>query len=79
MPAESVFAELHDRFPALVEEGFKRRVYIVSPTTLMATLNTVRAILKDSRMREQAHIIQTEKRVLPALKRNAVIVEGKDA
>ena len=60
VPAESVFAELHDRFPMVVEEGFRRRVYIVSPTTLMATLNTVRAILKDARMREQAHIIQTE-------------------
>ncbi|MCB2107869.1 MAG: DNA recombination protein RmuC [Rhodobacteraceae bacterium] len=60
VPAESVFAELHDRFPALVEDGFKRRVYVVSPTTLMATLNTVRAILKDARMREQAHVIQTE-------------------
>lgn len=60
VPAESVFAELHDRFPGIVEEGFKRRVYIVSPTTLMATLNTVRAILKDARMREQAHIIQAE-------------------
>ncbi|MSO73104.1 MAG: DNA recombination protein RmuC [Rhodospirillaceae bacterium] len=60
VPAESVFAELHDRFPGIVEEGFRRRVYIVSPTTLMATLNTVRAILKDARMREQAHIIQTE-------------------
>jgi DNA recombination protein RmuC len=60
VPAESVFAELHDRFPQLVEEGFRRRVYIVSPTTLMATLNTIRTILKDARMREQAHIIQTE-------------------
>ena len=60
VPAESVFAELHDRFPMVVEEGFRRRVYIVSPTTLMATLNTVRAILKDARMREQAHVIQTE-------------------
>jgi len=60
VPAESVFAALHDRFPAVVEEGFRRRVYVVSPTTLMATLNTVRAILKDARMREQAHIIQTE-------------------
>lgn len=60
VPAESVFAELHDRFPAVVEEGFRRRVYIVSPTTLMATLNTVRTILKDARMREQAHIIQKE-------------------
>jgi DNA recombination protein RmuC len=60
VPAESVFAELHDRFPQLVEEGFRRRVYIVSPTTLMATLNTIRTILKDARMREQAHIIQKE-------------------
>ena len=60
VPAESVFAALHDRFPAVVEEGFRRRVYIVSPTTLMATLNTVRAILKDAQMREQAHVIQTE-------------------
>jgi DNA recombination protein RmuC len=60
VPAESVFAELHDRFPQVVEEGFRRRVYIVSPTTLMATLNTVRTILKDARMREQAHIIQSE-------------------
>ena len=60
VPAESVFAELHDRFPMVVEEGFRRRVFIVSPTTLMATLNTIRAILKDARMREQAHVIQTE-------------------
>jgi DNA recombination protein RmuC len=60
VPAESVFAELHDRFPGVVEEGFRRRVYIVSPTTLMATLNTVRAILKDSKMREQAHVLQKE-------------------
>ena len=60
VPAESVFAELHDRFPTVVEEGFRRRVFIVSPTTLMATLNTIRAILKDARMREQAHVIQTE-------------------
>jgi DNA recombination protein RmuC len=58
VPAESVFAELHDNFAGVVEEGFRRRVYIVSPTTLMATLNTVRAILKDARMREQAHLIQ---------------------
>ena len=60
VPAESVFATLHDKFPQLVEEGFKRRVYIVSPTTLMATLNTVRTVLKDARMREQTHIIQKE-------------------
>jgi DNA recombination protein RmuC len=60
VPAESVFAEIHDRFPMVVEEGFRRRVYIVSPTTLWATLNTIRTILKDARMREQAHAIQSE-------------------
>ncbi len=60
VPAESVFATLHDKFPQVVEEGFKRRVFIVSPTTLMATLTTVRTILKDARMREQTHIIQKE-------------------
>ena len=60
VPAESVFAELHENFSDIVEAGFARRVYVVSPTTLMATLNTVRAILKDARMREQAHLIQRE-------------------
>ena len=44
VPAESVFATLHDQFGDVVEQGFRRRVYIVSPTTLMATLNTVRAV-----------------------------------
>lgn len=60
VPAESVFAELHENFSDVVEAGFARRVYVVSPTTLMATLNTVRAVLKDARMREQAHLIQRE-------------------
>ena len=60
LPAESVFAELHDSFPDVITEGFRRRVFIVSPTTMMATLNTIRAILKDAKMREQAGIIQKE-------------------
>ena len=37
-----------------MREGFAARVWIVSPTTCMATLNTMRAVLKDARMREQA-------------------------
>jgi len=60
LPSEAVYAELHANFVNVVEESYRRRVWIVSPTTLMATLNTVRAILKDSRMREQAHVIQAE-------------------
>ncbi|MAO56442.1 MAG: DNA recombination protein RmuC [Rhodospirillaceae bacterium] len=60
LPSEAVYAELHANFLNVVEESYRRRVWIVSPTTLMATLNTVRAVLKDSRMREQAHVIQAE-------------------
>ena len=60
LPSEAVYAELHANFRAVVEESFRKRVWIVSPTTLWATLNTVRAILKDVRMREQAGLIQTE-------------------
>lgn len=58
LPSEAVYAELHASFPELVDGAGKARVWIVSPTTLMATLTTIRAVLKDVRMREQAHVIQ---------------------
>jgi DNA recombination protein RmuC len=64
LPAEAVYAELHANFPEVVEKSFLARVWIVSPTTLMATLNTVRAVLKDVRMREQAGLVQQEVRLL---------------
>ncbi|MCP9480839.1 DNA recombination protein RmuC [Shimia sp. CNT1-13L.2] len=60
LPSEAIYAELHAKFPELVQEGFAARVWIVSPTTCMATLNTMRAILKDARMREQAGAIRRE-------------------
>jgi DNA recombination protein RmuC len=60
LPSEAVYAELHANFPELVREGFTAKVWIVSPTTCMATLNTMRAILKDARMREQAGAIRRE-------------------
>ena len=60
LPSEAVYAELHASFPEVVREGFAARVWIVSPTTCMATLNTMRAILKDARMREQAGAIRAE-------------------
>ncbi len=60
LPSEAVYAELHANFPQVVERSFRERVFIVSPTTLWATLNTVRAIFKDVRMREQAHLVQKE-------------------
>ena len=60
LPSESVYAELHANFPEVVRDGFAAKVWIVSPTTCMATLNTMRAILKDARMREQAGAIRRE-------------------
>jgi DNA recombination protein RmuC len=60
LPSEAVYAELHSNFPGLVEEAGRAKVWIVSPTTMMATLTTIRAVLRDVSMREQAHVIQTK-------------------
>jgi DNA recombination protein RmuC len=60
LPSEAVYAELHANLPQVVQDAFRRRVWIVSPTTLMATLNTVRAVLKDAKISEQAGLLQAE-------------------
>ncbi len=60
LPSEAVYAELHANFPEIVRDGFAAKVWIVSPTTCMATLHTMRAVLKDARMREQAGAIRKE-------------------
>ncbi len=60
LPSEAVYGELHAKFEALVQESLTRRVYIVSPNTLMATLQTIRAVMRDVEMQEQAHLIQAE-------------------
>ncbi|WP_028029577.1 DNA recombination protein RmuC [Gemmobacter nectariphilus] len=66
LPSEAVYAELHANFADVVREGFALRVWIVSPTTCMAVLNTMRAVLKDARMREQAGAIRKELALLHA-------------
>jgi DNA recombination protein RmuC len=58
VPAEAVFAEIHAYHPELVDFANARRVWIVSPTTLMAVLNTARAVLKDVETRKQIHVIR---------------------
>lgn len=60
IPAEAVFAEIHAYHPDLVDYAMSRRVWVVSPTTLMAVLNTARAVLKDVETRKQVHIIKDE-------------------
>ncbi len=58
LPAEAVFAELHAHHPDLIELAQKRRVWIASPTTMMAILTTMAAVLKDAETKRQVHIIQ---------------------
>lgn len=58
IPAEAVFAEIHARYPDLVEIAQRSKVWLASPTTLMAILTTARAALKDAATRNQLHIIQ---------------------
>ncbi len=60
LPAEAVFAEIHAHHRDLVEYAMQRRVWIVSPTTLMAVLNTARSVLKDVETRKQIHVIKDE-------------------
>ena len=60
IPAEAVFAEIHAHHPEIVDYAMQKRVWIVSPTTLMAVLNTARAVLKDVETRKQVHIIKDE-------------------
>ncbi len=60
IPAEAVFAEIHAYHPDVIDYAMNKRVWLVSPTTLMAVLNTARAVLKDVEMRKQVHIIKDE-------------------
>ena len=58
IPAEAIFAEIHGHQSDLVEYANKKRVWLASPTTLMAILTTARSVLKDEATRQQIHIIQ---------------------
>jgi DNA recombination protein RmuC len=64
VPSESISADLHEHFPELLQKAHRARVFIVSPNMLMLAVQTMQAILKDVRMREQADVIQREVGVL---------------
>lgn len=60
VPSESIFAEIHENFEVIVQRAHKARVVIVSPSLLMLSIQVIQSVLKDQRMREQAHLIQGE-------------------
>ncbi|MCJ8520434.1 DNA recombination protein RmuC [Pseudorhizobium tarimense] len=60
VPSESIFAEIHEHFDAVVQKAQRSRIVIVSPSLLMLSIQVIQGVLKDQRMREQAHLIQGE-------------------
>jgi len=60
VPSESIFAEIHENFEGIVQRAHKSRIVIVSPSLLLLSIQVIQAVLKDARMREQAHLIQGE-------------------
>lgn len=60
VPSESIFADIHEHHEAIIQKAHRARVVIVSPSLLMLSIQVVQALLKDARMREQAHLIQAE-------------------
>jgi len=64
VPSESIFADLHEHFEDVVQKASRARVVIVSPALLMLSIQVIQALLRDVRMREQAHLIQKEVREL---------------
>ena len=60
VPSESIFADIHEHHETIIQKAHRARVVIVSPSLLMLSIQVVQALLKDARMREQAHLIQAE-------------------
>ena len=60
VPSESIYAELYERFEDVLQKSHRERVIIASPNILMLLVQTMQAIFKDARMREQAGQIKIE-------------------
>jgi DNA recombination protein RmuC len=60
VPSESIYADLHEKFEDVIQKAHRARVIIASPNVLMLMVQTMQAIIKDSAMREQAHVIKIE-------------------
>ena len=60
VPSESIFGDIHERFEDLVQLAHRNRVVIVSPSLLMLSIQVIQAVLRDTRIREQAHLVRDE-------------------
>ena len=66
VPSEAIYADLHEHFPDVLQKAHRARIVIVSPNMLMLAVQTMQAVLKDVKMREQAGLIQREVTLLSA-------------
>ncbi|HWX14021.1 MAG TPA: DNA recombination protein RmuC, partial [Methylocella sp.] len=64
VPSESLYADLHEFFDDIIQRAHKSRIIIVSPSLLMMAVQVMQAIVRDARVREEAHVIQAEVRYL---------------
>jgi DNA recombination protein RmuC len=60
VPSESVYSDLVEHFDDIVQKAHRGKVIIVSPSLLMMAIQVMQAIVRDARMRDQAHVIQAE-------------------
>lgn len=64
LPSEAIYIELHQNFPNMVEDAQRRRISIVSPSTLWPALVAMRSVFRDLHMRKHANVLQAEVRVM---------------
>lgn len=60
VPSESVYADIYEKFEDVIQKSHRLQVIIASPNVLMLLVQTLQAIFKDARMREQAGLIKIE-------------------
>jgi DNA recombination protein RmuC len=59
VPSESIYAELHASFPETLRRARQMQVVVVSPHVFMLVIGTIQGLMRDAKMREQAHAIQS--------------------
>ena len=60
IPSEAVFAEIVGNHSDIVAQAQAQHVWLTSPTSLMAVLHTVRAVIRDAEMRKQLGVMKAE-------------------
>ncbi len=60
VPSESIYADLHEHFDDVIQKAHRQRIIVVGPSMLMLAIQVMQSVLRDQRMREQAHLIHKE-------------------